>query len=171
MLAAELQSSQTTMRCSGSRHCSCTKFRRKKSSPQCKNCSHGPDDHISSSDSDDGSDDSDSHTDKSPPTTKNKQTVSSLVSDILGGGEYTERGFKHAQSEARAGLTKRHVGQLARSHLVIPTYCIMTQYQMKPKLHHGFGTKPLKGDLPDIKSAARVLKIIMFPYRKKVCPS
>ena len=106
MLAAELQSSQTTMRCSGSRHCSCTEFRHKKSSPQCKNCSHGPDDHISLSDSDDGSDDSDSHTDKSPLTTKNKQTVSSLVSDILGGGEYTERGFKHAQSEVRAGLMK-----------------------------------------------------------------
>jgi len=47
----------------------------------------------------------------------------------------------------------------------------MTQHQIGLKLYRGIGTKPLKGDLPDIKSAAKVLKIIMFPYGKKVSPS
>ena len=39
---------------------------------------------------------------------------------------------------------------------------------MKPKSYQDIGTKPSMGGLPDIKSPAKVLKIIMFPYGKKV---
>lgn len=42
---------------------------------------------------------------------------------------------------------------------------------MKPKTHEGFSTQSSKGDLPDVKSAAKVLKIIMFPFGKKVSHS
>ena len=84
---------------------------------RCKNCSHSSDDHHSSSDdssSKDGNGD-DSHAGKPPPNTGNKQIVSSLISDLIGGGEYTGGEVEHAHNEARAGLMKRHVGQLTRS--------------------------------------------------------
>jgi len=177
MLTAELQSSQTTMRCSGSRNCNCTNFQRKKRSTQCKSCSHDRDDHATSSDSDDSRDDTgnsdDGRAGKLPPSNaKNTQTVSSLISDLIQGGEYAAGKFEHARDEARAGLMKKRVGQLTvTSQLTIQTHHTITQHQMEPKTRQGSFTKPPKGDLPDIKSAAKVLKIIMFPYGKKVSPS
>jgi len=110
--------------CSGGRNCECTNFQRKKSSARCKNCSHDSDNHIVSSDNDgeDSSSDNsdDGHTAKPPPpNAKNKQTVSLLVSDLIGGGEYMGGEFERARSEARAGLMKKRVGQLAAS---LPTF-------------------------------------------------
>ena len=161
------------MRCSGGHNCNCTNFRRRKSSARCKNCFHDADNHISSSNDDSsegaGSDDGDDgHTGKLPLNTRNKQTVTSLISDLLDGGEYTGGQFEHARNEARAGLMKRHVGHPTRSRSTIQTHHTMTQHQMKPMPRQSSGTKPSKGNLPDIKSPARVLKIIMFPYGKKV---
>jgi len=80
---------------------------------RCKNCSHSSDDHHSSSDNSSGEDSNsdDSHAGKPPLNTKNKQIVSSLISDLIEGGEYTGGEVEHAQNEARAGLMKRHVGQ------------------------------------------------------------
>jgi len=42
---------------------------------------------------------------------------------------------------------------------------------MKPKPHQDLRTVFPRGNFPDIKSPAKVLKIIMFPYGKKVSPS
>lgn len=87
---------------------------------QCKNCFHSSDDHHSSSDdsSEDGNSDA-SHAGKPPPNTRNKRIVSSLISDLIGGGEYTGGEVEHAQNEARAGLMKKHVGQLTGSRSAV----------------------------------------------------
>ena len=42
---------------------------------------------------------------------------------------------------------------------------------MKPNPYQDFSIKPSKGGLPDIKSPAKVSKIIVFPYGKKVSQS
>lgn len=57
-------------------------------------------------------DDDDGHTRKLSSNARNKKTVSSLISDLIKGGEYTGGEVRSAQNEAKAGLTKRHVGRL-----------------------------------------------------------
>jgi len=47
----------------------------------------------------------------------------------------------------------------------------MTQYQMKLKTYKNISTELPMSDLPEIKSPVKVLKVIMFPYGKKVCSS
>jgi hypothetical protein len=110
----------STMRCSGSRNCGCTIFKRTKSSEWCKNCSHHNNNHTSSdSDSEDSAsnndgDDDDGHNDtgKLPSNARSKKNVSSLISDLIRGGEYAGGEVRSAQNEAKAGLTKKHVRQL-----------------------------------------------------------
>lgn len=156
------------MRCSGGRNCGCTNLRHKKGSTQCKTCSHDFDDHRSSSDndnSDDGSSDN-SQIGKPPLNAGNKRIVSTLVSDLIRDGEYTGREVECAQNEARAGLTKKHVGQ--PTIMVNPSQLTTAQYQMKPKADHDFNNKPPMGNLPAIKSPARILRVVMFPFGKKV---
>lgn len=41
---------------------------------------------------------------------------------------------------------------------------------MKPKARQDSSPEPPESDLPDIKMAARVQKIVMFPFGRKVCP-
>ena len=105
-------SSSPTMRCSR-RGCTCTSFQRGKASKQCKNCGHHHHDHStpnSDSGGNSGNDSDNGRAGKRPTRNKNRQVVSSLVSDVLGGGKYIGREVESAQDEARAGLMKRHVG-------------------------------------------------------------
>lgn len=102
------------MRCEGGPNCGCTLFRSEKSSKRCKSCKHNRNSHYETSD-DDSNDDSDSDsndntTGKPLTNAKNKVFVSSLVSDLIDNGEYTGAEVETATREARAGLTKRHVG-------------------------------------------------------------
>jgi hypothetical protein len=41
---------------------------------------------------------------------------------------------------------------------------------MKSKPRQDFSPEPPKGDLPDIKTSAKVQRIVMFPFGRKVCP-
>ena len=121
----------TLMRCSGSRNCDCTGFQPRKSSAKCRACSHVQGHHHESS-GDDSSNDSDSdlddnndsgfgHGGKLSAGTKNKKTVSALLTNLIEGGNYTGVEVEDAKNEAKAGLTRKRVGtfsrlKLARAH-------------------------------------------------------
>ena len=126
------------MRCSGGSKCNCTLFKGGRRTKRCKSCHHGQGSHYEpsrnesgddndgndsdgtsgvsdsndSNDDDDDIDDGDGDKgDKLPLTrTRNKMTVSSLVADLINGGEHSRAEVESAKSEAKAGLTRRQVG-------------------------------------------------------------
>lgn len=89
---------------------------------KCRSCHHdwgshykpGSGDSGSSSHGDSGGDagdtnSSDNNSGQLPTSLKNKMTVSSLVADLINGGDCSMAEVKNAKNEAKAGLTRKQV--------------------------------------------------------------
>ena len=126
----------TTTSCSGHK-CRCLKFQGTQKTKTCKGCHHGRDWHYNldsevdddnkgyddddddDENDDDDDDDDDSNDDngngkttRSSMRTKNKRTVSSLMADLVEGGEYSGADVDAANREAKAGLMRQQVGSM-----------------------------------------------------------
>jgi len=170
----------TVMRCSGSRNCVCTGFQSRKSSTKCRACSHLQANHESSGD--DSSNDSDTDLDdnndsscgKLSASTKNKKTVSALLTNLIEGGDYTSKEVEGAKNEAKAGLTRKRVGRFFGLRSTARAHHAATQGpggkpKAIPKPTSDSEPSETDGQRADGKTA-KVLGIIMFPYGKKVSP-
>ena len=115
------------MKCS-KRKCKCTEFQGTHKAKMCKGCHHSRDSHYSPGSDDSGSNrnddsntnddddengnDTDGDTAHPSSSTKNKMTVSSLIDDLVRGGEYSKVDVDAAKREAKTGLMRRQVGSL-----------------------------------------------------------
>jgi len=123
MYVTKLGFPATTMKCSGYK-CKCTEFQGTHKAKICKGCNHSRDSHYSpgsdssgsnrndgdDTDDDENDDDTDGNTARPSTGIKNKMTVSSLVADLVQGGEYSKADTDAAKREAKAGLMRRQVG-------------------------------------------------------------
>lgn len=114
------------MRCSGGSDCDCTSFQPRKSSSKCKACSHLQGDYSESSGNESSGDsNNDSNNDSSNDNgdnnsghdVKNEAMVSALLMNLLEDGHYTSGQVESAKNEAKAGLTRKHVGHFLKLRL------------------------------------------------------